>query len=189
MTSIEWYRVYHGMPEDAKLKVIAKRSQQLMTHVVTVWLCVLDAASRHKTRGTVEVDSVLTSGTGAAARNSSRWCREASMNAGIFPATTGRQIRNPCTCGANSGSRDGSSVLASTRRPASRAEMAASACGSSGAIAGLARNCSRSIRSCCWCKSNTNSCNISNSANSNASKSTNSNSYTGNHYGESIINT
>lgn len=55
--SIEWYRVYHGMPEDAKLKVIAKRSGQLMTHVVTVWLCVLDAASRHKTRGTVEVDS------------------------------------------------------------------------------------------------------------------------------------
>ena len=57
MTSIEWYRVYHGMPEDAKLKVIAKRSKQLMAHVVTVWLCVLDAASRHKTRGTVQVDS------------------------------------------------------------------------------------------------------------------------------------
>jgi hypothetical protein len=55
--SIEWYRVYHGMPEDAKLKVIAKRCDQLMTHVVTVWLCVLDAASRHKTRGTVQVDS------------------------------------------------------------------------------------------------------------------------------------
>jgi len=55
--TIEWYRVYHGMPEDAKLKVIAKRSKQLMTHVVTVWLCILDAASRHKTRGTVEVDS------------------------------------------------------------------------------------------------------------------------------------
>ncbi len=45
------------MPEDAKLKVIAKRSQQTMAHVVTVWLCVLDAASRHKNRGTVEVDS------------------------------------------------------------------------------------------------------------------------------------
>jgi hypothetical protein len=54
---MDWYRVYHGMPEDAKLKVIAKRSQQTMAHVVTVWLCVLDAASRHKTRGTVEVDS------------------------------------------------------------------------------------------------------------------------------------
>ena len=57
MTSIEWYRVYHGMPEDAKLKVVAKRCGHLMTHVVTVWLCVLDAASRHKTRGTVQVDS------------------------------------------------------------------------------------------------------------------------------------
>ena len=55
--TIEWYRVYHGMPEDAKLKVIAQRSKQPMTHVVTVWLCLLDAASRHKTRGTVEVDS------------------------------------------------------------------------------------------------------------------------------------
>ena len=55
--NIEWYRVYHGMPEDAKLRVIASRSKQLMTHVVTVWLCVLDAASRHKTRGTVQVDS------------------------------------------------------------------------------------------------------------------------------------
>ena len=55
--NIEWYRVYHGMPEDAKLRVIANRSGQKMTHVVTVWLCLLDAASRHKTRGTVEVDS------------------------------------------------------------------------------------------------------------------------------------
>lgn len=57
MTTIEWYRVYHGMPEDAKLRVIAKRSEQLMAHVVTVWLCVLDSASRHKTRGTVRIDS------------------------------------------------------------------------------------------------------------------------------------
>ena len=57
MTTIEWYRVYHGMPEDAKLRVIAKRSEQLMAHVVTVWLCVLDAASRYKPRGTVKVDS------------------------------------------------------------------------------------------------------------------------------------
>lgn len=57
MTTIEWYRVYHGMPEDAKLRVIAKRSGQSMAHVVTVWLCVLDAASRFKPRGTVKVDS------------------------------------------------------------------------------------------------------------------------------------
>jgi len=45
------------MPEDAKLKVIAKRSNQLMTHVVTVWLCVLDSASRNNPRGTVKLDS------------------------------------------------------------------------------------------------------------------------------------
>ena len=57
MTTIEWYRVYHGMPEDAKLRVIAKRSGQLMAHVVTVWLCVLDSASRYKPRGTVRIDS------------------------------------------------------------------------------------------------------------------------------------
>lgn len=45
------------MPEDAKLKVIARRSNQLMTHVVTVWLCVLDCASRNNPRGTVKLDS------------------------------------------------------------------------------------------------------------------------------------
>jgi hypothetical protein len=49
--------MYHGMPEDAKLRVIANRSGQKMAHVVTVWVCLLDAASRHKNRGTVEVDS------------------------------------------------------------------------------------------------------------------------------------
>ncbi|MDX2073804.1 MAG: DnaA N-terminal domain-containing protein [Alphaproteobacteria bacterium] len=53
----EWYRVYHGMPEDSKLRVIAQRSKQLMAHVVAVWICVLDAASRHETRGTVQVDA------------------------------------------------------------------------------------------------------------------------------------
>jgi len=53
----EWYRVYHGMPEDSKLRVIAQRSKQLMTHVVTVWVSILDAASKHKIRGTVEIDA------------------------------------------------------------------------------------------------------------------------------------
>jgi len=70
MTSIEWYRVYHGMPEDAKLKVIAKRSQQLMTHVVTIWLCVLDAASRHKTSARLKLW-----------RNNGWFCRNRYRNA------------------------------------------------------------------------------------------------------------
>jgi hypothetical protein len=54
---MEWYRVYHGMPHDPKLKVIAHRAKQPMAHVVAVWTCLLDAASQHKTRGTVEVDA------------------------------------------------------------------------------------------------------------------------------------
>ncbi len=54
---MEWYRAYHGMPHDLKLKVVAKRSSQPMAHVVAVWVCLLDAASRHASRGTVEVDA------------------------------------------------------------------------------------------------------------------------------------
>ena len=54
---MEWYRAYHGMPHDLKLKVVAKRSGQPMAHVVAVWVCLLDAASQHRSRGTVEVDA------------------------------------------------------------------------------------------------------------------------------------
>ncbi len=49
--------MYHGMPHDPKLKVIAHRAKQPMAHVVAVWTCLLDAASQHCTRGTVEVDA------------------------------------------------------------------------------------------------------------------------------------
>ncbi len=45
------------MPHDPKLKVIAHRSKQPMAQVVAVWACLLDAASRHASRGTVEVDA------------------------------------------------------------------------------------------------------------------------------------
>lgn len=53
---MEWYRVYHGMPEDAKLQVIAKRTSQPMAHVVSVWGCLLDAASKHDPRGKIQID-------------------------------------------------------------------------------------------------------------------------------------
>ena len=53
---MEWFRVYHGMPQDAKLQVIAKRTKQPMSSVVSVWLCLLEAASRHEPRGIAEVD-------------------------------------------------------------------------------------------------------------------------------------
>lgn len=54
--SMEWYRAYHGMPYDPKLKVVAKRSGQPMAFVVAVWACVLDAASQHDPRGTIDID-------------------------------------------------------------------------------------------------------------------------------------
>lgn len=45
------------MPHDPKLKVIAHRAKQPMARVVAVWTCLLDAASQHTSRGTVEVDA------------------------------------------------------------------------------------------------------------------------------------
>ena len=46
----------HGMPYDMKLRVVAKRADRPMVEVVAVWACLLDAASMHANRGTVEVD-------------------------------------------------------------------------------------------------------------------------------------
>lgn len=54
--SMEWYRAYHGMPNDPKLKVVARRAEQPMALVVAVWVCVLDAASQHDPRGIVGID-------------------------------------------------------------------------------------------------------------------------------------
>lgn len=54
--SIEWYRAYHGMPQDAKLKVIAHRTKQPMADVLAVWVCLLDMASQSSPRGNVAVD-------------------------------------------------------------------------------------------------------------------------------------
>ena len=53
---MEWYRMYHGMPFDTKLRVVAKRSGQPMGLVVAVWACLLDAASSYDPRGIAEVD-------------------------------------------------------------------------------------------------------------------------------------
>lgn len=55
--SIEWYRLYHNVPYDTKLKVIAKHSKQPITHVLSVWLCLLDAASKHDPRGIANIDA------------------------------------------------------------------------------------------------------------------------------------
>lgn len=54
--SMEWYRMYHGMPFDTKLRVVAKRAGQPMGLVVAVWACMLDAASTHDPRGIALID-------------------------------------------------------------------------------------------------------------------------------------
>lgn len=48
--NMSWYRVYHGMPFDSKLAVIAKRCGARRGEVVAVWLAVLDCASQNEER-------------------------------------------------------------------------------------------------------------------------------------------
>ena len=54
---MDWYRAYHGMTQDTKLKVVAKRSGQPMERVLAIWLCLLDMASQNDPRGIVRFDA------------------------------------------------------------------------------------------------------------------------------------
>ena len=54
---MDWYRAYHGMPQDTKLKVVAHRSKQPMASVLSVWVCLLDMASQNNPRGNVVIDA------------------------------------------------------------------------------------------------------------------------------------
>ena len=54
---MDWYRAYHGMPQDTKLKVIAHRTKQPMASVLSVWVCLLDMASQNNPRGNVIIDA------------------------------------------------------------------------------------------------------------------------------------
>jgi hypothetical protein len=56
---MDWYRAYHGMPQDAKLKVVAHRTKQPMASVVAVWVHLLDMASQNNPRGNVVIDAEL----------------------------------------------------------------------------------------------------------------------------------
>ena len=57
MNIMDWYRAYHGMPQDTKLKVVAHRSKQPMASVLSVWVCLLDMASQNNPRGNVVIDA------------------------------------------------------------------------------------------------------------------------------------
>lgn len=50
---MEWFRWYHGTTTDAKFTVIARRSRQHRTVVISVWSAILEYASSRKDRGSV----------------------------------------------------------------------------------------------------------------------------------------
>jgi len=54
---MDWYRAYHGMPQDTKLKVVAHRTKQPMASVLAVWVYLLDMASQSNPRGNVVIDA------------------------------------------------------------------------------------------------------------------------------------
>ena len=55
--AMEWFRMYHGMPFDTKLRVVGKRAGQPMGVAVVVWACILDAASQSDPRGIAVIDA------------------------------------------------------------------------------------------------------------------------------------
>jgi hypothetical protein len=52
--SMDWFRSYHGAPTDPKWLLIAKRAQVRPIHVIGTWWALLDYASQHPERGSIE---------------------------------------------------------------------------------------------------------------------------------------
>lgn len=54
---MDWYRAYHGMPQNTTLRVVAHRTKLPMASVLSVWVCLLDMASQNNPRGNVVIDA------------------------------------------------------------------------------------------------------------------------------------
>jgi hypothetical protein len=52
---MKWYRVWNGTPSDPKWRVVARRSKQPITHVLSIWQFMMDCAGGNKPplRGTL----------------------------------------------------------------------------------------------------------------------------------------
>lgn len=50
---MDWYKMYHGLPTDARLAVVAHRTGVRRGHVLALWVTLLDRASQAKPRGHV----------------------------------------------------------------------------------------------------------------------------------------
>lgn len=51
---MDWYKLHHGMPYDARLGAVARRSGLRRAEAVCLMLCLLDHASRAARRGSVD---------------------------------------------------------------------------------------------------------------------------------------
>jgi len=51
---MDWFRLHHGMPQDPKWIVVARRAGVPVGAVLAVWVSMLDAASRASVRGNLE---------------------------------------------------------------------------------------------------------------------------------------
>lgn len=51
---MDWFRLHHGTPQDPKWIVVSRRARVPVGAVLSVWMTMLDAASRASERGTLE---------------------------------------------------------------------------------------------------------------------------------------
>jgi hypothetical protein len=50
---MDWYKIYHGLPTDPRLPVIAKRTGLTRAETLALWITLHDYASRQKPRGSL----------------------------------------------------------------------------------------------------------------------------------------
>jgi hypothetical protein len=51
---MSWYKIFSGLPQDARLAVVAKRAGARRGDVLAIWLTLLDHASAAKPRGSIK---------------------------------------------------------------------------------------------------------------------------------------
>lgn len=52
--SFEWFRWYHGTTSDSKFAVVSRKAKQPKSIVIAVWAAVLEYASHHQDRGSID---------------------------------------------------------------------------------------------------------------------------------------
>jgi len=50
---MDWYKIYHGLPADPRLSVVARRAALTRAEALALWIALHDHASRQKPRGSL----------------------------------------------------------------------------------------------------------------------------------------